>query len=127
MAKIEIDPKTVGQRLREEREMLELSREKFAEIIELSDYYVGQLERGERQMSLNVLVKIANCLHISLDYLIFGQRTPPAYYTHDAHSLYKTKETNEYEETKTLLHKCSPQELKLVNKLLKTILPYLRT
>ncbi|RKL62247.1 XRE family transcriptional regulator [Thermoanaerobacteraceae bacterium SP2] len=48
-----------SQRIRKEREKLGLTREKFAEIIGLSDYYVGQLERGERQMSLNVLVKIA--------------------------------------------------------------------
>lgn len=121
-----IDHKAIGQRMREQREILELSREEFAEIIGLSDYYVGQLERGERQMSLSVLVKIINCLHISLDYLILGQRAPQAYYTHDVRDVYKTEGTNEYEEINILLNKCSPEELKLVKKILQTILPYLR-
>ena len=63
--KTDIDHRIIGQRIREERENLELSREEFAEIIGLSDYYVGQLERGERQMSLPASVKIATCLHVS--------------------------------------------------------------
>jgi len=37
-----IDHRTIGQRIREEREKLALSRAEFAEIIELSDYYVGK-------------------------------------------------------------------------------------
>ncbi|NLO76070.1 MAG: helix-turn-helix transcriptional regulator [Clostridia bacterium] len=121
-----IDSKAVGQRIREQRELLELSREEFAEIVKLSDYYVGQLERGERQMSLNVLVKIANCLHVSLDYLIFGHKTPQAYYAHDIHNHYKTEANNQYDEINMLLNKCSAKELKLIKKLLKTILPYIK-
>ena len=120
-----IDNKAVGQRIREQREILELSREEFAEIVTLSDYYVGQLERGERQMSLNVLVKISNCLHVSLDHLIFGQKTPQIYYAHDIHNHYKTEANIEYEDINTLLNKCSAKELKLMNKLIKTILPYI--
>ena len=106
--------------------MLQLSREEFAEIIGLSDYYIGQLERGERQMSLNALVKITNCLHTSLDYLIFGLKAPQAYYTRDDHHHYKINTLNNYKEIITLLNSCSPDELKLINKLLKTLLPYLK-
>ncbi|MGI6587382.1 MAG: helix-turn-helix domain-containing protein [Peptococcia bacterium] len=124
--KNKIDCKAIGQRIREQREIFELSREEFAEIIGLSDYYVGQLERGERQMSLNALVKIAHCLHISLDYLIFGLNTPQAYYARDVHNIYKVDTTDNYEEIIVLLNKCSPHELKLINKLLKTILPYFK-
>lgn len=122
--KSEIDNKTIGQRIREEREKLELSREKFAEIIGLSDYYVGQLERGERQMSLRVLFKIAKCLHVSLDYLIFGKTVHDTYQVQDARNTYKAVEDNKYKEINILLDKCSPEELELVKKLIKTILPY---
>lgn len=121
---VEIDNKAIGQRIREEREKLGLSREEFAEIIRLSDYYVGQLERGERQMSLPVLVKIANCLHISLDYLIFGKTAHNAYYVHDARNTYDTFDSNKDTEINELINKCSPKELDLVKKLIKTILPY---
>ncbi|QNB46509.1 helix-turn-helix domain-containing protein [Thermanaerosceptrum fracticalcis] len=122
---VEINNKAIGQRIREEREKLELSREEFAEIIELSDYYVGQLERGERQMSLPVLVKVANCLHVSLDYLIFGKNACNAYYVHDARNTYDTFDSNKDTEINDLLNKCSPKELELVKKLIKTILPYM--
>jgi transcriptional regulator with XRE-family HTH domain len=110
---IEIDNKAVGQRIREEREKFGLSREEFAEILGLSDYYIGQLERGERQMSLPVLVKIVNCLHVSLDYLIFGKAANNAY------------DSNKDTEINNLLNKCSPKELDIIKKLIKTILPYL--
>jgi transcriptional regulator with XRE-family HTH domain len=120
-----IDNRTVGQRIREEREKLGLSREEFAEIIGLSDYYVGQLERGERQMSLPVLVKIANCLHISLDYLIWGRIAYDTYCIHDARNIYGSPDSSQDTELIELINKCSQKELELVKKLIKTILPYI--
>jgi len=126
--KTEIDNKAVGQRIRKEREKLGLSRQEFAEIIDLSDYYVGQLERGERQMSLPVLVKVANCLHVSLDYLIFGifgKTSGNAYFVNEMHNVYGTYDCNKNKEIYNLLNKCSPKELELIKKLIKTILPYM--
>ena len=88
----------IGQRIRKERENLNLTREDFAGIISLSDYYIGQLERGERQMSLPALVNIANCLHVSLDYLIFGGSKHSDYPINDTQneysSLYSSDEYN---------------------------------
>jgi len=121
---VEINNRNIGQRIREERENLGLSREEFAEIIGLSDYYVGQLERGERQMSLPVLVKIVNCLHVTLDYLIFGKTTYDGYYAHDARNVYEAGDSNKDTEINSLLNKCSPRELDLVKRLIKIILPY---
>lgn len=117
----EIDNKAIGQRIREERENLNLSRGDFSEIIGLSEYYVGQLERGERQMSLPVLYKVANCLHISLDYLFHGKSVDKLNIVQDASKIYKTT----YEEINSLLNKCSFKELELIKKIIKTILPYL--
>lgn len=121
------DALSVGQKIREERERFKLSREEFAEIIGLSDYYVGQLERGERQMSLGVLVKIAVCLHLSLDFLIFGQKNNLAYYAHDNQGDYLASDPDTLKEIQLLLNKCSSHELLLIEKLLKTLLPYLNT
>lgn len=120
-----IDNKAIGQRIREEREKLGLSREDFAGIIELSDYYVGQLERGERQMSLPALVKIADCLHVTLDYLIFGKTAYNGYYAYDERDAYDASAANKDTEINGLLKKCSPKELELFKKIIKTILPYL--
>ncbi|BCV22812.1 helix-turn-helix domain-containing protein [Moorella sp. Hama-1] len=121
---IEIDNKAIGQRIRGGREKFKLSREEFAEIIGLSDYYVGQLERGERQMSLPVLVKIASCLHVSLDYLVWGKITYDEYCIRDGGSTYSTLNNSNDRELHELINRCSPKELKLVKKLIKTVLPY---
>jgi len=120
-----IDNNAVGQRIRNEREKLGLSREEFAEILRLSDYYVGQLERGERQMSLPALVNISACLHVSLDYLIFGRTFNGISYVSDACNTYGPVD-NEYAKINNLLKKCSSKELELILKLVQTILPYLR-
>jgi len=124
-----INNKLIGQRIRKERCKLNLTREEFAEIVGLSDFYIGQLERGERQMSLPAMVSIASHLHISLDYLIWGKNE------HD-HSLAK-EPCNNYgtsasdnaivmKELHELLSKCSLKELKLICKMIKTIIPYIR-
>ena len=122
---MKIDLKSIGQRIRREREILGLSREEFAEIVGLSDYYVGQLERGERQMSLTVLVKIADCLHISLDYIIFGKDLNNIFYVHESNNIYGSSYLKKYKEIHTLLNKCSERELELFEKLIKTLLPYI--
>ena len=121
-----IDHKTIGQRIREEREKLALSRADFAEIIDLSDYYVGQLERGERQMSLSVLLKVSSCLHLSLDYLILGtsryQKDPSVKGDNPVYAM----ESAQFDEVVQLLSKCSDKELALIKKLIQTIIPYMR-
>lgn len=121
---VEIDNKAIGQRIRQERERFELSREEFAEIIGLSDYYVGQLERGERQMSLPVLVNITNCLHVSLDYLVKGKTTCDANYILDPRNTYCASDGSKDTELNELINKCTPKEYELIKKLIKTVLPY---
>lgn len=126
MKKIEIDNTAIGRRIREERQKLGLSREEFAEILELSDYYIGQLERGERRMSLSVLVNIVNCLHVSIDYLILGKATENIdYFNETCNFCYNcnfVKDTELFE----LINKCSSNELEIIKKLIKTLLPYLK-
>ena len=133
-----IDPRSIGRRLRNDREKLGLSRESFAEIIGLSSYYVGQLERGERQMSLLVTVKICDSLRISLDYLVIGKINYSSTYdipqgvgginhmTGEGLEDDNVYETACNTEIKMLLDKCSTKELELISKLIKTILPYLK-
>jgi transcriptional regulator with XRE-family HTH domain len=123
----EINMKKIGQKLREERERLNLSRSELSEIVGLSDYYVGQLERGERQMSLQVLIKIAASLHLSLDYLLFDKKNDHPTFPCESTEAYQTSQHQTISEIHDLLKKCSAQELALILKLLKTALPYLNS
>ena len=58
-----LDPRIpFGKRVRELRLALDLSQEKLAEKAELHRNYVGGVERGERNVSLVNIVKLAHGL-----------------------------------------------------------------
>ena len=55
----------VGQRLRTYRQRLGLTQEEFAERAELHATYIGQVERGEKNVTLVSLEKLLSALGIS--------------------------------------------------------------
>lgn len=62
----------LGERIREMRLLKNLSQEDFAQAAELDRSYIGQIERGERNLSFNNLHKIAAAFDISLSELLEG-------------------------------------------------------
>lgn len=56
--------KSFGQRVREERLKQNLSQEKLAEIAELHRTYIGMIERGEKNITLENIEKIARALSV---------------------------------------------------------------
>jgi transcriptional regulator with XRE-family HTH domain len=59
------DPrKLFGKRLRELRVQRKLSQEKLAELADLHRNYVGGIERGERNVALVNIVKLARALAV---------------------------------------------------------------
>lgn len=63
----------VGERVRKIREDLNMNREKFSEMIDISDAFLGQIERGERSLSIKTLTKLVNYTGASTDYILFGE------------------------------------------------------
>jgi transcriptional regulator with XRE-family HTH domain len=55
-----------GKALRKRRNKLGVSQEEFADLCELDRTYIGGIERGERNVALVNIEKIANSLRISL-------------------------------------------------------------
>lgn len=104
--------KKIGQRIREERTKLRLTREKFAEILDLSTNFLGQIERGEKKMSLETLVKISECLHVSVDYLLNGPKEKP-----------KLEAENQLQ---ALIEICTPKEKYLITDMIRSVLPHLK-
>lgn len=62
--------KTVGQRIRNYRTKQGLSQEKLAELAGCHPTYIGQLERGEKNATLESIDKIAAALKVSLSKLL---------------------------------------------------------
>ena len=62
--------KAFGARLRQLREERGLSQEKLAELADLHRNYVGLLERGQSNVSLLTMVKLAHCLKVKPPKLI---------------------------------------------------------
>lgn len=65
-----MDYKRLGQRIREERLRLHLTQAQLAEDIDISDTYMGSIERGERSLTLDTLVRLVNRLGVTVDYLL---------------------------------------------------------
>ncbi|MCI0721087.1 MAG: helix-turn-helix domain-containing protein [Acidobacteria bacterium] len=61
-----------GQVLRKKRKKLGISQEEFAELCGLHRNYVGGVERGERNIALVNIEKIARALEINLSTLFRG-------------------------------------------------------
>ena len=61
--------KTVGQRIRNYRTQLGYSQEKLAELSGCHPTYIGQLERGEKNATLESVEKISSALGVTLSKL----------------------------------------------------------
>ena len=68
-----IDYKELGKRIRAERRRQDLTQEKLAEMAEISDSFMGHIERGGRTLSIETLAKLANALNLSIEYIICGE------------------------------------------------------
>ena len=61
--------KILGQRIRNYRTALGLSQEKLAELSGCHPTYIGQVERGEKNATIESIEKISSALNVSLSSL----------------------------------------------------------
>lgn len=99
----------IGERIREKRVALKLTREQFAELADISPGFFGQLEVGGSQMSIDTLLKVSKSLHVDIEYLLLGQEE-------------KEDNSEELEPILELLSNCDKRELKLAHTVLKLFL-----
>lgn len=60
---------TLGEKLREERELREWSKRTLAEITGVSEQSIGAYEKDRVMPSFEKIVKLANALELDLEYL----------------------------------------------------------
>ncbi|GIN62307.1 XRE family transcriptional regulator [Robertmurraya siralis] len=61
--------KSLGFRIRELRKLRKMTQEQLAEAIDSTGSYVGRLERGETNVQLHTLEKIAEALEVNVSAL----------------------------------------------------------
>ena len=105
-----MDYKKLGERIRQERRRLNLTQAQLAEDINISDTYMGAIERGERSLTLDTLVRLVNRLGVTVDYLLSDSVTDT--------------DSNIMEQFKQIID-CQPLELKqMAINVLRTIFSY---
>ena len=71
-----IDRKMLGRRIREERLRLGMTQEEVASRVDVSTTYIGFIERGERSVTLEKLVLLAQCFGVTIDSLLRERPEP---------------------------------------------------
>ena len=61
-------------RIRKAREDAGYTRERFAELLDVSVSYMAEVERGRTGVSVKMLVKICDVLGLYADYVLFGEQ-----------------------------------------------------
>jgi transcriptional regulator with XRE-family HTH domain len=68
-----VDKVAMGRRIREARKRLGLTQEQLALKINISDSYLTLIELGKRNISMETLLALSNCLGMTTDYIIKGE------------------------------------------------------
>ena len=66
--------KSIGQCIRKFRQQSDLSQERLAELASCDATYLGEIERGERNASIEVIKRIADALQIPVKYIGVGEQ-----------------------------------------------------
>lgn len=72
MVKIPKYRRVLGENIRTQRKDLKWSQEKLAEKADLHHNYIGDIERGEENVSIDALRRIATALGVKLTDLVRG-------------------------------------------------------
>lgn len=65
-----MDRVAFGKRIKEARNKAHFTQEVLAEKADIAVTYLGEIERGEKTPSLDVLISLAESLEVSCDYLL---------------------------------------------------------
>lgn len=67
--------KNIGGRIYKRRKQLGYTQEKLAELMDVSIQMVSNLERGNKAIKIDNLLKLSKILGISTDYILTGAQT----------------------------------------------------
>ena len=72
-----MDFKVLGKNIRKYRRLAEITQEQLAEFCDCSHSHLGAIEQGKVNVSVELLVKIANVLRVTADQLLTTNYVAP--------------------------------------------------
>lgn len=72
-----MDYYTLGKEIKRYRKKAGLTQEELAEIIDCSNTHIGQIENAGTKPSLEMVVRIANALNVTIDQLLIHEYNHP--------------------------------------------------
>lgn len=94
--------KQIGERVRSQREFLGLTRDELAELLGVSVNFCSDIELGKKGMSLETLVKTAQALNVSADFIVLGK-----------------SESNDMHSITTLIESCDKNSLEYLHRIIR--------
>lgn len=71
-----VDLIAIGLRIQTRRKQLGLTQEKLADMMNVSIQMVSNLERGNKAIRIDNLIRLSEILNVSTDYILTGKHTP---------------------------------------------------
>ena len=78
-----MDKAALGEKLRQARQMKGYTQYSLAEMANVGNVYLGEIERGLKMPSLNVFLKLIEALDVSADYILRDALTSGQEYIYD--------------------------------------------
>ncbi|MBR2241289.1 MAG: helix-turn-helix transcriptional regulator [Clostridia bacterium] len=105
-----------GERTKKYRVSIGLTKEKFAGMINRSENYVSELEKGNSSCSVHTLYQISQALKVSSDSLLYEDSEVYKY---------KKDEFSNKEILKNIIDRCNEEELAVIKDLIVAAYPNL--
>lgn len=105
------DWESFGKRTKMYREQIGMTKEKFSEMINRSENYTAELEKGKTSCSVHTLHQISKTLKVSTDNLLYGEVI-------DMKKEYSNKEI-----LQEIIDRCDEKELEVIKDLIVATYP----
>ncbi|SFM48072.1 Helix-turn-helix [Paenibacillus sp. 1_12] len=109
--------KHVGVKVRNLRKNRGLTQEQLGELVELPQSYIGGIERGEKNISLETLERIVETLRVEPSDLFSGYDLTNSQY----------ERSKLLDSTYLLIEQCSDKEIALIKKLVDVVISEVRS
>lgn len=70
---------TIGSRISDLRRIRGYTQERLAELANISIQFLSDIEDNKKNMTVTTLIKLADSLHVSSDYIIYGRDSSSEY------------------------------------------------